>query len=195
MNILFLGPFNETQLKIKNFIIENGDNVLQTANKISTKEIEESNCEFLISYGYRYIIKNEVLKIFGRKAINLHISYLPWNRGADPNLWSFLESTPKGVTIHRLDEGVDTGPILSQKEVQHCADDTLRTSYNRLIQNMETLFKETWQKIRAGQITEIRQEGAGSFHTSKDKEKFLYLLVDGWDTKVTHIEGRALIKK
>ncbi len=49
--------------------------------------------------------------------INLHISFLPWNRGAHPNFWSFYDDTPKGVTIHLIDEGIDTGAIIYQKEI------------------------------------------------------------------------------
>ena len=50
------------------------------------------------------------------RAINLHISYLPWNRGADPNLWSAV-GMPKGVTIHYINDGFDTGDILFQKAI------------------------------------------------------------------------------
>ena len=47
--------------------------------------------------------------------INLHISYLPYNRGSYPNYWSFKENTPNGVSIHHIDDGIDTGPVLVQK--------------------------------------------------------------------------------
>ena len=38
----------------------------------------------------------------------MHISYLPFNRGAHPNYWSFKDNSPKGVTIHFIDNGIDT---------------------------------------------------------------------------------------
>lgn len=46
--------------------------------------------------------------------MNLHISYLPWNKGADPNFWSCIDGTPAGVTLHHIDAGVDTGDIIAQ---------------------------------------------------------------------------------
>eukprot|EP00392_Amoebophrya_sp_AT5.2_P019205 g19951.t1 len=75
-----------------------------------TKDWAESNqhaFDYCVSYGYRHIIRTPVIEgMFDRKRIiNLHISYLPYNRGADPNLWSILERTPPGVTIHHIDEG------------------------------------------------------------------------------------------
>ena len=39
------------------------------------------------------------------------LSYLPFNRGKNPNVWSIIESTPCGATIHKIDEKIDTGKI------------------------------------------------------------------------------------
>ena len=63
----------------------------------------------------------------------MHISLLPWNRGYHPNIWSFLEDTPKGVTIHYINEGIDTGDIIVQKEIVIDEDkETLKSSYEIL---------------------------------------------------------------
>jgi methionyl-tRNA formyltransferase len=117
---------------------------------------------------------------------------LPWNKGADPNLWSFLENTPKGVTIHYLDEGIDTGDILAQKEVQMRDDDTLKTSYERLSTEIEQLFEFVWPKIKNGQLKAIPQPKGGSFHRLRDKKAFEHLLTNEWDTQVANLIGKAL---
>tara|TARA_S200002703_G_scaffold55262_1_gene47906 strand:- start:413 stop:1198 length:786 start_codon:yes stop_codon:yes gene_type:complete len=49
--------------------------------------------------------------------INTHPSLLPYNRGKYPYYWSIMDRTPFGVTIHRVDSGVDTGKILWQSEI------------------------------------------------------------------------------
>ena len=72
---------------------------------------------YIISYGYDKIISKDVISEYKDSIINLHISYLPYNRGSHPNLWSHLENTPIGVAIHRIDEGIDTGPILLRKKI------------------------------------------------------------------------------
>jgi methionyl-tRNA formyltransferase len=151
--------------------------------------------DFLLSYRYRHILSKHVLDLFAGRAVNMHISLLPWNRGSDPNLWSFLENTPKGVTIHCLDEGIDTGPILIQREVPNSTGDTLRTSYDRLVATIEQLFAENWGLLRAGLIKPVPQPRGGTFHRSRDKERFMHLLTKGWDTPVAGLIGKALDRK
>ena len=64
------------------------------------------------------LLKKRVLNNIIIPIVNLHISYLPWNRGAHPNFWSFFDATPTGVSIHLIDKGIDTGPIIVQKKVK-----------------------------------------------------------------------------
>ncbi len=79
---------------------------------------------------------------------NLHISLLPYNREASPNFFSSIENTPKGVTIHQIDEGLDTGPILAQKELFFDeSKETFASSYEKLILEIQMLFKENWSSI------------------------------------------------
>jgi methionyl-tRNA formyltransferase len=188
MKILLLGP---ERLWLKHFLESFGDQVIQYQEKLDENSPILNGVDFIISYGYRYIIKPDIVRKFKNKAINLHISYLPWNRGADPNLWSFLEDSPKGVTIHYIDRGLDTGDIIVQKEVPYHEDDTLRTTYERLTQTIEQLFMEYWPLIREGKIRGIPQPKGGSYHKLKDKEKYLHLLTDGWDTPIRNLIGKA----
>ena len=188
MKILLLGPYR------KDFI----DFLSSFGDKVTTKEVPlagDSEClcniDFIVSYGYRYILKKDILDKFPYKAINFHISLLPWNRGADPNLWSFLEDTPKGVTIHYLDYGIDTGDILAQQEVNYVPEDTLRTSYERLSNTIEELFRRVWPNIRSGKQKSISQPKGGSYHRLSDRAAFEYLLTKGWDTPVAGLVGKA----
>ena len=103
MKILLLGPDKKPQNTLIDFLSNDGNTVARREDKLNTDDISDFNYDFLISFGYRLIISKEILDYFKEKAINLHVSYLPWNKGADPNLWSILENTPKGVTIHQLD--------------------------------------------------------------------------------------------
>ena len=128
MNILLLGPEKEPQLALLGFLSDDGNSITIQEEKLNRKHIAKCEYDFLISFGYRYIISKEILSYFQEKAINLHISYLPWNKGADPNLWSILENTPKGVTIHQLDYGLDTGRILYQKKISFDDNETLKSS-------------------------------------------------------------------
>ena len=72
--------------------------------------------DLIISFGYNKILKKNILEKISRPPINLHISYLPYNRGAYPNFWSFIKETPKGVSIHEINEGIDKGGIIARKK-------------------------------------------------------------------------------
>ena len=136
MNILFLGD-NE---KILNFLKFRSSNVIQSQDKINIDFLLDNNIDFVVSYGYRYIISEDVVEFFKNKIINLHISYLPWNRGASPNLWSIIDNTKKGITIHYIDKKLDTGDIIVQKELEFDEDISLRESYNTLRNQIEILL-------------------------------------------------------
>ncbi|MBI6546606.1 MAG: formyl transferase [Cyanobacteria bacterium NC_groundwater_1444_Ag_S-0.65um_54_12] len=188
MKVLLLGPPRQTLI---DFLECQGDEVVTCEAPITGSQLATMGMEFLISYGYRHILQAELLDRFPSRAINLHISLLPWNRGADPNLWSFLEDTPKGVTIHYLDPGIDTGAILAQRAVAFSPDDTLRTSYEALSVAIAELFRESWPAIRSGTAIATPQPPGGSTHRLKSKAAYASLLTAGWDTPVRQLIGAA----
>lgn len=175
MNILFLGPPCFTILQMLN----RTNNVVQTEEKIDILSILPKP-DFIISYGYKHILSKEVVSEFKGRAINLHISYLPYNKGADPNFWSWFDDTPKGVTIHEIDEGIDTGKIIVQKLVKMGEYETLSTSYVKLKNEIEELFIENWDVIK--------MRGVGTYHKKADLEQHKHLLTKGWDTPVYQIQ-------
>jgi methionyl-tRNA formyltransferase len=184
-NILFLGDENSPLLEWLKSI---GESVIQTSEKLTVEYIHNNNIEFLVSYGYRHILKKDVLELFPNKAINLHISYLPWNKGADPNFWSLIKDTPKGVTIHYLDEGIDTGDIIIQKIVEFdYSKDTLSTSYEKLQKEIQNIFRQNWIEIKRGTCQRQKQVGDGSTQKVKDKESLLNILTDGWNTPIANL--------
>jgi methionyl-tRNA formyltransferase len=185
MNVLFLGP---SESPVFDFLKSAEGEVAQATEPLDDALFDFMPTDFLVSFGYRHLIAASVLERFPRRAVNLHISYLPWNRGADPNLWSFVDNTPKGVSIHYLDAGIDTGDVIAQRSVEFAAGGTLRTSYARLQQEIAQLFAECWRKIREGNCEATKQVGTGSFHRAADREKIAHLLSNGWDTPVEHIE-------
>jgi len=190
MEILYLGP---ACAKILNYLNGDGNQVTRTEQGIMFGQDLLSNKGVLVSYGYRHVISREIIRSFPNKIINLHISYLPWNRGADPNLWSFLENTPAGVTIHYMDEGIDTGDIIAQEKLFFSPDETLRSTYDMLTKTIEKLFIQIWPDFIRGNIVALpQQKEIGSFHNSRDKKSFEYLLTDGWETPIANLIGKAL---
>lgn len=186
MNILLLG--NKSRL-LEGRLRKDGHICRITEDRIT----DVSGADFIISFGYRHIIPADIIEKYGRRIINLHISFLPWNKGADPNLWSFLENTKKGVTIHRVSEELDGGDILIQKETVFGEGETLRTSYDKLVAEITALFDDNAAALLSGSLAGRPQTGKGSIHKSKDKDKYLRFFSElGYDTPVENLTGKAL---
>jgi len=186
-SILFLGPDDSPLIQ---WLESQGEKVVQTSKKLAENSFRYQDFDFLISYGYRHILSKTILDNFPDTAINLHISYLPWNRGADPNFWSFMDHTPKGVTIHHLDEGIDTGDIIVQQEILFdSAQETLATSYTKLQEAIQILFRENWRNIKSGKCLRSPQSGQGSEHKLFDMDAYKDQLSNGWDTPITTVEN------
>ncbi len=183
MKVLLLSPYPEN---IKKTIEGAGDTVDVYTDKIGHGFVSDNYYEFIISFGYRHIIKWDVLAAIQGAAINLHISYLPYNRGSHPNLWSNVEGTPSGVTIHRIDEGIDTGNILFQKEVFiDKSTHTFSSSYQLLTQEIERLFELNWKYLRTNECLGWKQQGEGTFHLYKEADTLMKYLSKSWDTNIS----------
>lgn len=188
MKILFLTN-NNSAVELFNWLQSEGEEIELMQVRITEEFLNNNVYKLIISYGYRYIIKKEIIDKYRGKIINLHISYLPWNRGADPNIWSFIENTPKGVTIHLIDEGIDTGEIIFQKKLEFNKNvETLRSSYEILQEEIQLLFKENWQKIKSFDFVSKKQIEKGSLHYKKDLEKIKSSIEDfNWDIPVSKL--------
>lgn len=135
-------------------------------------QIRSLQADMAVSVLFGYILRTEFLAIFPRGCINLHPALLPHNRGAFPNVWSIVNRTPAGVTLHYVDQGIDTGDLVAQKEVEVRITDTGASLYRRLEQEGLRLFQENWPAIRAGKCSRTPQPyAAGSCHRVRDVEQ------------------------
>lgn len=145
--------------------------------------------KLVVSYNYSRIISSDVIQYMRGQCINLHISLLPWNRGSDPNIWSFIDGTPKGVTIHRVDAGLDTGDVIFQQEVSFDEDkETLAGSYQKLQYIVTDLFKKHWLELLTGRYDTVQQNGAGTYHGRKDLKAILKYGDVDWNMKISDLK-------
>lgn len=83
-----------------------------------TKEIKEKNIEKVFICGFHYIINQSFLSEWPL-TYNIHPSLLPAYRGPEPIIWGLIEKKHEfGITLHIVDKGLDTGPIVAQKKVE-----------------------------------------------------------------------------
>ena len=174
--VLFLG-YDRSETRLITEISAQGFEVVHSEGPLGSYE----NFEMIISFGYRHIIPLDVIANSLCPIVNLHISLLPWNKGAHPVFWALFENTPLGVTIHEIDEGLDTGPIIAQKEVPIEADGlTFEDVHRQLIQEIEELFLNVFGELISGHYKAIAQVGHGTSHKTRDlPENF-----SGWSSSV-----------
>jgi dTDP-4-amino-4,6-dideoxyglucose formyltransferase len=191
MKVLFLTS-GEQALRLADWIGERETLILRET-PVSAHDIAALAPDLIVSHSYRHILKRDVLEAAPGRFINLHISLLPYNRGADPNLWSFLDATPKGVSIHLIDEGIDTGALLLQREVSFDEDhETLGSSYAKLQQAIHDLFIENWPLLRDGQIAPREQTGSGTFHRASEFAAIKHAVLgdEGWNVPISVLRQR-----
>lgn len=188
--ILFLTN-NENTRDLYEWLCAGEPAVYRISNKITLEMVKSMEPSFLVSFNYRHIVPEEVLEYMKGKVVNLHTSYLPYNRGSSPNFFSFLDNTPKGVTIHLMDAGLDTGDILCQRElVFDEGKETFASTYERLLCEIKALFRENWQEIKAGTIVPQKQMGEGTCHRMKELEDIRKRVLFDWNMTVAEFRER-----
>lgn len=98
--------------------------------------------------------------------LNLHPGLLPWNAGANPNVWPLVDGTPAGTTLHVMTEVIDDGDIVAQRAVPTTPADTGETLYGRLMEASFELLTDVWPIIRDHERTPM--PAGGSRHRSAE---------------------------
>ena len=125
-----------------------------------------------VSAFFGYILQKPILDLFPRGIVNLHTSLLPLHRGAYPNVWTIVDQTAAGVSMHLVDKGIDTGPILAQAEISLCPSDTGQSLNQRLEKAAIELLKNNWDKFVRGELKANEQDDSlASVHRSRDTAK------------------------
>lgn len=121
----------------------------------------EAQCAVLVAYGQ--LLPKTLLELFPFGTLNVHASLLPRYRGAAPVQRAILAGESKtGVTIMLLDEGMDTGPVLAQREVTIEVDDNSGTLHEKLARTGAELLVETLEKWRSGLIAPRLQDNSAA---------------------------------
>ncbi len=168
---------NDCALELFEWLREQENETVLCSERIAAEWCAEQHFDLAVSYTYRYILTEDILAALRHNAVNLHNSFLPWNRGADPNIWSIFNETPRGVTLHYMDTGLDKGDIIAQEFVALEVDDTLKSSYDALDKAAKKLFGQAfahyahWNEMRKTPI------GKGSYHSLKDGELIKRMIV------------------
>lgn len=135
-------------------------------------QVRELQPDLITVAAYGQILPKELLEIPRFGCINVHTSLLPKYRGAGPIQWAILNNEPEtGVTIMKMDEGLDTGDILSQERTPITAQDTAQTLHDRLARMGADLLVRTIPDYVSGRIKPVPQPSEGVSYAPKIKKQ------------------------
>lgn len=145
---------NETIMKIKETGKKHSIPVKQPIKKDLhnyTSYIRNLDIDLIVVCGYKYIIPNEIFDIPEFRTINIHPSYLPAYRGQHVVNWAIINGEKEtGVTIHYIDEGIDTGDIIVQKKVPISSEDNAKTLHDKIYDVVCELVMSVMHCIASG---------------------------------------------
>lgn len=195
---------------VKEKALENNIKVYQPA-KVRDEEfvklLAELKPDIIVVVAFGQIIPGSILKLPKYGCINVHASLLPKYRGAAPIQWAVINGEKEtGVTIMQMNEGLDTGDILTTALVVLDKQETGGSLFDRLMHEGAKLCVETLTKIENNEITKIPQDDSQATYTSKlDKKlgnidfsmtaKDIERLIRGlnpWPSAYTKLDGRTL---
>jgi methionyl-tRNA formyltransferase len=126
----------------------------------------------MVVVGYGQIIPQSVIDIPPLGILNVHASLLPKYRGAGPIQWAIVNGeTVTGVTIMRIDAGLDTGPMLLKAETAIGADETAIDLGRRLSVMGAGLLVEALDALAAGRVIPQPQDNAQATYASMLKKE------------------------
>lgn len=115
--------------------------------------------DLVVVAAYGHILPKSILEIPPLGCINVHASLLPKYRGAAPINWAIVAGeTVSGVTIMKMDVGMDTGPILHVREAPIAEEDTAGTLYAKLSLLGAEALSEALRMLHDGTLTETPQD-------------------------------------
>jgi methionyl-tRNA formyltransferase len=149
--------------------------VLQPLKARDEKFISELRAlkpDLMVVVAYGQILPQALLDVPTHGCLNVHTSLLPKYRGAAPIQWAIADGEPEtGVTIMKMDAGLDTGPILSTRRTPILATDDSQILHDRLAQLGAELLVEMIPGYVAGKISPQPQSATGSTYAAKIKKE------------------------
>ena len=188
--IRILGPKARNE-SIRKKLCEQGFEVFVSPDPYDADLIDDFAPDIILSSGYDRLLRPKTVQKYSQRIVNLHAAYLPWARGIGTTLFATILRYPYGVSVHFINEGLDTGNLIARKLVRTEQGDTLRTLYSKLLSATEELFFDFLPKLVTGQTNGVPQEELGEIDTNRSRLQFESVMdacPNGYDTLITDLE-------
>jgi len=144
---------------------------LKARDELFAGQMRELQPDLLVVVAYGQILPQRLLDVPPHGCLNVHTSLLPRYRGAAPIQWAIANGEPEtGVTIMKMDAGLDTGPILAVRRTPILPADDSQTLHDRLAQLGAALLAESIPEYVAGRIKPQPQPAEGATYAAKIKK-------------------------
>ena len=128
------------------------------------KKLSKINADLFILSGFPIILKEKIFKLPKIMAINLHGGPLPKYRGGSPLNWQIINMEKKiGISIIKVNKGIDTGSLLGSKSFRLLATDDIKSVHQKANKYFFILLKSILTKIKNKNLIETNQKKAGKF--------------------------------
>lgn len=128
--------------------------VTSKVNEPSYSQFWESEIDVIIAIGWRYLLPSKIYNTASIGCFVFHDSYLPKNRGFSPTVWSIRNGERNtGVSVFKVTERVDEGPIIFQEEVSIFDNDYISEVMEKVTISCESLIKKLYQSIKTNTIS------------------------------------------
>lgn len=154
--------------EVKQCALEHGIPVEQPASAADLDPVSLSGIDLMLVVAYGILLKSDVLEAPGLGCINIHTSLLPRWRGAAP-IQRAIEAGDdiSGISIMRMEQGLDTGPILLQQECPIHTDDTAESLHDRLVKLSTRHIHELLNRVASGSVNHYPQDDANACYANK----------------------------
>lgn len=123
------------------------------------KKIRQYNPDLLVSMSFNQILKGEIVNFAPKGFINCHAGALPFYRGRNPLNWALINGERSfGITVHYVDEGIDTGDIIEQKKYSITQSDTYQSLLELAVFECAEVLFSAIKKIMVGDFRRIKQK-------------------------------------
>lgn len=173
----------------------------------AVNKLKEYEADIFVIAAFGQILSEEILTMPPLGCVNIHASLLPAYRGAAPIQWAVINGEKEsGVTIMRMEKGIDTGGMYAKKAVSLTHKETGASLHDKLMQAGAELIVEALPKIASGELVPIAQDDSKATHVGrldksmgkidwgKDADVLERLIrgLNSWPSAYTTFKGKTL---
>ncbi len=163
IKIMFIVPRNDTKdMQLKNYAEQYNIDYITGAKVNSDEFIEKVSaygCDLFVSMSYNQIFRNRIINVPPMKTINCHAGKLPFYRGRNILNWVLINDEKEfGITVHYVDEGIDTGDIILQRTYPVTDEDTYHSLLMDAHEDCAVVLYDALKMLQDGTATRQKQD-------------------------------------